>query len=137
MSDMQPDPAAELDDPPVDLAALAAERDDFRDRWMRGEAEMQNVRNRARREADDARQFAIQKFAADVSETAENLRRGLAALPPRRDGENDVVARLREGFAGVERSFLADAGAEWRQVHRPHWRPLRPRSAPGHGRAGE
>jgi molecular chaperone GrpE len=98
-------------EPDADLAARVAqaeaERDEFRDRWMRGEAEMQNVRNRARRDAEDARNFAVQKFATDVSETAENLRRGLAALPARREGEPDVITRMREGFAGVERSFIA------------------------------
>jgi molecular chaperone GrpE len=119
MSDMHPDPeiAAQFDDTAdadqlmgaaaTRVGELEAERDDFRDRWMRSEAEMQNVRARAKREVEDARQFAMQKFAADVSEAAENLRRGLAALPARREGESDIVTRMREGFAGVERSFLA------------------------------
>jgi molecular chaperone GrpE len=117
MSDMHPDPeiAAQFDDTAdadqlmgaaaTRVGELEAERDDFRDRWMRSEAE--NVRARAKREVEDARQFAMQKFAADVSEAAENLRRGLAALPARREGESDIVTRMREGFAGVERSFLA------------------------------
>jgi molecular chaperone GrpE len=89
------------------LAELEAERDDFRDRWMRSEAEIANVRARTKREVEDARQYAVQKFATDVSEAAENLRRGLAALPPKKDGESDIVTRLRDGFAGVERSFVA------------------------------
>ncbi len=99
------DPAPQ--DPAARLAELEAERDDFRDRWMRSEAEMQNVRARAKREVEDARQYAVQKFATDVSEAAENLRRGLAALPPKKDNESDIVTRLRDGFAGVERSFIA------------------------------
>ena len=89
------------------LTALEGERDDFRDRWMRSEAEMQNVRTRGRREVEDARQFAVQKFARDVAEAAENLKRGLDSLPPARPDEPDIVARLREGFAGVERAMLA------------------------------
>ena len=89
------------------LAELEFERDELRDKWMRSEAEMQNLRARSKRELDDARQYAVQKFATDVSEAAENLRRGLAALPPKKDGEADIVTRLREGFAGVERSFVA------------------------------
>jgi len=88
------------------IAALEAERDGFRERWMRSEAEMANVRARAKRDADDARQYAVQKFAADVVEAAENLRRGLASLPPPSDGEPELVRKLREGFEGVERSFL-------------------------------
>ena len=89
------------------IAALEAERDEFRDKWMRGEAEMANLRARTRREVDDARLYAVQKFARDVAESADNLRRGLDAVPPARDDEADIVTRLRDGFAGIERSFVA------------------------------
>ena len=88
------------------LAALTAERDEFRDRWMRSEAEIQNVRTRSRRDVDDARQYAVQKFAKDVVEAAENLRRGLDSLPATQVDEPAIVTRLREGFEGVERSFI-------------------------------
>ena len=73
---------------------------------MRAEAETQNVRTRAKRDVDEARQFAVQKFAKDVVEAAENLRRGLSALPPQEPGEPDIVTKLRDGFEGVERSFI-------------------------------
>ena len=55
------------------IAALEAERDEFKDRWMRAEAEMANVRARSRREVDETRQYAVQKFAADVVEAAEEF----------------------------------------------------------------
>ena len=89
------------------IAELEAERDDFRDRWMRSEAEMQNVRHRAKREVDETRQYAVQKFARDVAEAAENIKRGLDAIPARTEGEPELVGKLRDGFEGVERSFLA------------------------------
>jgi len=89
------------------IAALEAEAAELKDRWMRAEAEMANVRARARREVDETRQYAVQKFAADVVEAAENLRRGLDSLPAAEPGEPPIVARLRDGFEGVERSFLA------------------------------
>ncbi len=89
------------------IAELEAERDDYKDRWMRAEAETQNARTRARREIDETRQFAVQKFAREVAEAAENLRRGLDSIPPAQRGEPELAARLREGFEGVERSFLA------------------------------
>jgi molecular chaperone GrpE len=88
------------------IAELETERDDFRDRWMRAEAEMQNVRARAKRDVDDTRQFAVQKFAKDVVEAAENLRRGISSLPPQEPGEPEIVTKLRDGFEGVERSFV-------------------------------
>jgi molecular chaperone GrpE len=89
------------------IAALEAERDDFRDRWMRSEAESANVRARTRREVEETRQFAVQKFARDVAEAADNLRRGMESVPPPQPGEPELLGKLRDGFAGVERSFVA------------------------------
>ena len=89
------------------IAELEAERDEFRDKWLRSEAEIANVRTRAKRDADDARQFAVQKFARDVVEAADNLRRGLDQLPAAQPGEPEIVGKLRDGFEGVERSFLS------------------------------
>ena len=88
------------------IRALETERDDFRDRWMRAEAEMQNLRTRTKREVDETRQYAVQKFARDVVEAAENLRRGIDTLPKKESGEPDIVTKVREGFEGVERSFV-------------------------------
>ena len=89
------------------IQELEAELAAMNDRWVRAEAENANIRARAKREVDETRQYAVQKFAADVVETAENLRRGLASLPSPREGEPEIIARLREGLAGIERSFLA------------------------------
>jgi molecular chaperone GrpE len=100
------DPAVEQS-PAERIAALEAEVAQFRDRWLRAEAEMQNLRNRAQRDVADARNYATQKFAGDVVEAAQNLRSGLESLPPQREGEDDLLVKLREGFEGVERSFIA------------------------------
>jgi molecular chaperone GrpE len=89
------------------IADLEAELSEMRDRWMRSEAEMANVRARAKREVDETRQYAVQKFARDVVEAAENLRRGLDSLPPASEDDPAIVTKLREGFEGVERSFIA------------------------------
>ncbi len=104
------DPAAEplsaAHDEPAGAEQLMRERDDMRDRWMRAEAEIANVRARAKRDVDDTRQYAVQKFATDVVEAAENLRRGLASLPAATEGEPDLVTKFRDGLLGVERSFV-------------------------------
>lgn len=102
-----PPPGAEEADPAARIAQLTAERDDMRDRWLRSEAEIANVRARAKRDVDDTRQYAVQKFAKDVVEAAENLRRGLASLPAPAEGEPDIVTKLRDGLEGVERNFVA------------------------------
>ncbi len=89
------------------IAELEAERDEMRDKWVRAEAETQNIKARGRREVDETRQYAVQKFAKDVVEAAENLRRGISSLPAASPGEPEIVIKLRDGFEGVERSFVA------------------------------
>src|ERR1700691_4657143 len=89
------------------IAALEAEVAELKDRWMRSEAEIANVRARARREVDETRQYAVQKFATDVAEAAENLRRGIDSLPPPEPDQPEIVGKLREGLEGIERNFLA------------------------------
>jgi len=89
------------------IAELEAQAAELKDRWMRSEAEIANVRARARREVDETRQYAVQKFATDVVEAAENLRRGLDSLPPPEPDQPEIVGKLREGLEGVQRNFLA------------------------------
>lgn len=98
--------AAQDPTPEATIARLTAERDEMRERWLRAEAETQNLRARMKRELDDTRQYAVQKFAADIVETAENLRRGIDSLPGPTPGEPPVLAKLREGLQGIERNFV-------------------------------
>ena len=88
------------------IAALEAELSEMKDRWMRSEAENANVRARAKRDTDDARQYAVQKFATDVVEAAENLTRGIDSLPPASDDQPPILTKVRDGLEGVERSFI-------------------------------
>lgn len=101
-------PAPDTAEPSAEerIAALEAALAEMKDKWMRAEADVVNTRNRARDDVEKARNYAVQKFAADVVEAAENLRRGLDQLPPARDDEPDFIAKLRGGFEGVERFFL-------------------------------
>ena len=92
-------------EPPREVE-LQAELNDMRDRWMRAEAETADVRARARRDVEDARQYAVQKFATDVVEAAQNLRRGLDSLPSPSPAEPEIVRRLRDSLSGIERSFV-------------------------------
>jgi molecular chaperone GrpE len=89
------------------IADLEAELAEMKERWMRAEAETANVRARSQREVNETRQYAVQKFAQDVVEAAENLHRGLDSLPAPAAGEPEIVARLREGLEGIERNFIS------------------------------
>jgi molecular chaperone GrpE len=124
-----PDPAPEApapQSPEERIAALEAEVADLRDKWLRAEAELDNLRKRTAREVAEARAFAIQRFAADVVEAADNLRRGLEALPPPAPDEPEVIARLRGGFEGVEKSFLAILERNGVQRHDAAGKPFDP-----------
>src|SRR5580692_7786187 len=89
------------------ITALEAELAEMKERWMRAEAENANVRTRARKDVDDTRQYAVQKFATDVVEAAENLKRGIDSLPPPSADQPAIVTKIREGLDGVERSFIS------------------------------
>ncbi|MGV4876901.1 nucleotide exchange factor GrpE [Acetobacter indonesiensis] len=86
---------------------LEQEAAEFKEKWLRAEADNQNLRARAKRDVDDARQYAVQKFARDVVEAAENLRRAIASLPAAQEGEDSVLTKMREGIESTERSFVS------------------------------
>lgn len=93
------------------IETLEAELAEMKDRWMRSEAENANVRARAKRDVDETRQYAVQKFATDVVEAAENLKRGIDSLPAPTEGQPEILTpalltKVREGLEGVERSFI-------------------------------
>jgi molecular chaperone GrpE len=103
---LPPDPPS-AEDAAARIEKLEAELQETKDRWLRSEAEMANLRARTKREVEDARLYAVQKFAKDVAEAAENIKRGIDSLPKRTESEPEIVTKLRDGFEGIERSFVA------------------------------
>jgi molecular chaperone GrpE len=65
----------------AELAALKAENAALKEQILRYAAEAENTKRRAEREANDARAYAIQKFARDLLGVADNLARALAHEP--------------------------------------------------------
>lgn len=63
------------------LAALEAQLAEAKAAVLYAQAETQNVRRRAEKEALDARAYAVTGFARDVLSVADNLARALAAIP--------------------------------------------------------
>ena len=86
----QADPAAELaslQQQFADVSRQLAEAD------LRAQAEIQNMRRRMEREVANAHKFALEKFSTDLLAVADNLERGLAAIPADAEG----MAAVREG----------------------------------------
>ena len=88
-----------------DVAALQAENASLQDRLLRALADTENVRRRADRGAQDARNFAVADFSRELLTVVDNLRRAIsAAEDPAVDSEGS--APLLEGIKAVERSLL-------------------------------
>ena len=85
------------------LTALQAENAALKDQALRYAAEAENIKRRSEREANDARAYAIQKFARDLLDAADNLSRALQAAPK---GEADpAVKTLVQGIDMTERAL--------------------------------
>ena len=80
------------------VSKLEAELAEAKSSLLYAHAEAQNVRRRAEKEAVDARAYAATAFARDLLSVADNLSRGLDAIPAElRDDE-----KLKSVIAGLE-----------------------------------
>ncbi|RAK57399.1 nucleotide exchange factor GrpE [Phenylobacterium deserti] len=86
------------------LEALRAEAAGLREQVLRYAAEIENTKRRAEREANDARAYAIQKFARDLLGAADNLARATAAAPS--DDADPVVKNFVVGVQMTEKELL-------------------------------
>ncbi len=87
---------------PIDQ--LIAERDQWKDRALRAVAEAENTRKRAETQNNDARAYAIQRFARDLLGVADNLERALQAAPKDAEG---AAAGLVTGLEMTQKSLLS------------------------------
>ena len=96
------------DDPePGSVEMLTREVAEARDKMLRTLAEMENLRQRTRREVADAKTYGITGFARDVLEIADNLQRALDAVPAEaRAAADPGLKALIEGVELTERSLL-------------------------------
>jgi molecular chaperone GrpE len=86
-------------EPAIDVEALQAELDEARakadDYWnklLRTQAEMENVRKRSARELEQAHRFALERFATELLQVRDSLEMGLDAARGATDAE-----KLRQG----------------------------------------
>jgi molecular chaperone GrpE len=101
----EPTPAANDDqDDAESTDALRAELAGLKEQVLRYAAEAENTKRRAEREANDARAYAIQKFARDLLGVADNLARARAHAPA--DAEDPMVKNLAVGLEMTEKDLL-------------------------------
>ena len=89
------------------VEALTKEVAEARDKVLRTLAEMENMRQRTRREVADAKTYGITGFARDILDIADSLQRALDAVPAEAKAAADPgLKALIEGVELTERSML-------------------------------
>jgi len=90
----QADPS--LNTPEEQIEILEAQRDEFRDRFMRALAEAENARKRGERDRREAEKYGGSKLARDLLPVFDNLTRALEAATEEQKAEHGPF------FEGVE-----------------------------------
>lgn len=100
-------PEQEAVDAPLDAAAFEAELSKARDEVLRALAEVENTRRRAERQTQEARTYAIDRFASDLLPVADTLGRALGAAPADwRNGADESLRNLLAGLEMTERTLI-------------------------------
>ena len=87
-----------------EIAALEAERDEFKDKFMRALADAENMRKRADRDRREAENYGGSKLARDLLPVYDNMRR---ALKSKDEVEGDANAALLEGVELTMRELIS------------------------------
>src|SRR5580692_6854103 len=86
------------------LESLKAQTATLKDQALRYAADAENTRRRAEREINDARAYAISKFAKDLLGVADNLARALEHAP--RDAEGQLTGNLAIGLEMTQKELF-------------------------------
>ena len=101
--DVEDDTEAEEDEAEDGDAAL-------KNQLLRALADAENARRRAKKDVDDARAYAISRFAQDLLGVADNLGRALESIPAERRESDDAVKAIAEGIEMTAREFETALG---------------------------
>ena len=107
---------AELDDDAIELDSLRAERDEYRDRYMRTLAEAENSRKRSERARVEAERYGGSRLARDMLPVHDNMKRALEAIT---DEQREASAALIEGIELTMRELVNVFGKHGIEVVSP------------------
>lgn len=109
MTEQAGDEPMSLDDlanevpPSEEILALTAERDEYKDRFMRALADAENSRKRSDRDRREAEQYGGSKLARDMLPVFDNMKRAVEAAAK---VDNEASKPLIEGIELTMRSLL-------------------------------
>ena len=90
----------------VRVAELDAQNAQLTDKLLRTMADMENLRNRTRRDKEDAIKYAPQKLVTDLIGVMDNLQRALSAVSEEAAEGNEDLKTLRDGVEMTNREML-------------------------------
>ena len=93
----------ELDDEAIEIDSLRAERDDYKDKFMRALADAENSRKRGEKARRDAEQYGGAKLARDMLPVFDNMKRAVETIS---DEQKAASAALIEGIELTMRELL-------------------------------
>lgn len=90
------------------VQALEKERDELKNNMLRALAETDNVRKRANRQIEEARLYAVEKFARDLLNVSDNLARAVESVPAESRGiMTDAVKTALEGVELTQKELVS------------------------------
>ncbi|MBV1926335.1 MAG: nucleotide exchange factor GrpE [Rhodobacteraceae bacterium] len=104
MAEELADDLLEDDDEALELDEVRAERDQFRDRFMRALADAENSRKRSEKDRREAEQYGGSKMARDILSVYDNMKRAIEAATPE---QREASAALFEGIELTMRELLS------------------------------
>lgn len=97
------DEMAELDEEAIELDSLRAERDDYKDRYMRVLADAENSRKRSERMRIEAERYGGTRLARDLLPVYDNMKRALETMS---EEQRQASTALAEGIELTLRELI-------------------------------
>ena len=94
---------AEIDDAAMEVDQLRAERDQYKDRFMRALADAENARKRSDKDRREAENYGGSKLARDMLPVYDNMKRALEAAT---EEQRSISGPLLEGIELTMRELL-------------------------------
>lgn len=93
----------ELENEAVELDELKAERDQYKERWMRALAEAENSRKRGDKARRDAEMYGGSRLARDMLPVYDNMKRAMEAIT---EEQKEAAPAVIEGIELTMRELL-------------------------------
>ncbi len=96
----------EPDEEPDELSQARQEADDYKDRWMRATADLENFRRRAARDREEQMLRVVDNVLRQLLEPMDNLARGIKEAEAEQERTDDAVDAFARGMLMVYEQFV-------------------------------